>query len=162
MYTNVVQSVNLSTTQQPRPGRGGRLERAASARNRAAVDIAMIGLMRDARLRVSEASALTWGDVRRLHGDSGQTRGGGADETKHRDVSADTKRLLLPIRHGAGDDELILGMRPNQIAIRVGAAARQAGLGPGYSGDSPRLGMIRDIETLGVHLLGGYAADSAA
>ena len=46
-------------------------------------------------------------------------------------------RLLLSIRHGAGDDELVLGMRPNQIAIRIGAAARQAGLGEGYSGDSP-------------------------
>ena len=34
------------------------MERAASARNRGAVDIAMLGLMRDARLRVSEAAAL--------------------------------------------------------------------------------------------------------
>ena len=71
-------------------------------------------------------------------------------------------RLLLSIRHAAGDDGLILGMRPNKIAIRISAAARQAGLGPGYSGDSLRLGMIRDMETLGVHLLGGYAADSVA
>ena len=121
-----------------------------------------IGLMRDSRLRVSEAAALSWEDVRRLHGGSGQTRVGGADETKHREVSADTMRLLLSIRHGAGDAELILDMRPNQLAVRIGATARQAGLGPGYSGDSPRLGMTRDMETLGVHLLGGYAADSAA
>ena len=28
-------------------------------------------------------------------------------------------------------------MRPNQIAIQTGAGARQAGLGEGYSGDSP-------------------------
>ena len=70
-------------------------------------------------------------------------------------------RLLLSIRHGASDDELVLGMRPNQIAVRIGTAAREAGLGPGYSGDSPRLGMIRDMETLGVHLLGGCPADSA-
>ena len=122
----------------------------------------MIGLMRDSRLRVSEAASLTWGDVRRLHGDSGQTRGGGADETKHREVSADTMRLLLFIRHGAVDDELVLDMRPNQLAVRIGATARQVGLGPGYSGDSPRLGMIQDIETLGVHPLSGYVADSAA
>ena len=70
-------------------------------------------------------------------------------------------KLLLPVRGGAGDDEPVLGMRPNQIAARIGAAARQAGLGEGYSGDSPRLGMIRDMETLGVHLLGGYAAESS-
>ena len=70
-------------------------------------------------------------------------------------------KLLLPVCRGAGDDESVLGMRPNQIAIRIGAAARQAGLGEGYSGDSPRLGMIRDMETLGVHLLGGYTAESS-
>ena len=51
------------TAQEPRPGRGGRLERVASARNLGAVDIAMIGLMRDARLRVSEAASLIWGDA---------------------------------------------------------------------------------------------------
>ena len=49
------------TAYQPRAGRGGQLERTASARRRGAVDIAMIGLVREARLRVSEAAALTWG-----------------------------------------------------------------------------------------------------
>ena len=121
----------------------------------------MIGLMRDARLRVSEAAELTWGGIERLRGGSGRVRVLGAEQTSYREVSADTMKLLLPVRRGAGDDELVLGMRPNQIAIRIGAAARQAGLGEGYSGDSPRLGMIKDMETLGVHLLGGYAAESS-
>ena len=66
--------------------------------------------------------------------------------TSYRKVSADTMKLLLPIRRGAGDDESVLGMRPNQIAARIGAAARQAGLSEGYSGDSSRLGMIKDME----------------
>ena len=149
------------TAHQPRRGRGGRKERAAIARRRGAVDIAMIGLMRDARLRVSEAAELTWGGIERLRGGSGRVRVLGAEQTSYREVSADTMKLLLPVRRGAGDDELVLGMRPNQIAIRIGAAARQAGLGKGYSGDSPRLGMIKDMETLGVHLLGGYAAESS-
>ena len=52
-------------------------------------------------------------------------------------------------------------MRPNQIGRRIDAAARQAGLGEGFSGDSPRLGMIKDMETLGVHLLGSYVAVTA-
>ena len=126
----------------------------------------MIGLMRDARLRVREAAALTWRDIERARVGSGRVRAGrvrvgGAGEDSYRVVSADTMKLLLPIRRGVGDDELVLGMRPNQIAIRIGAAARQAGLGEGYSGDSPRLGMIRDMETLGVQLLGSYAAESA-
>ena len=65
------------TAQERRPGRGGRLERAASVRNRGAVDIAMIGMMRDARLRMSEAADLTWGDVWRMRGGSGRVSVGG-------------------------------------------------------------------------------------
>ena len=149
------------TAHRPRWGRGGRLERTPSARRRGAMDIAMIGLMRDARLRVSEAADLTWGDIERVRGGAGRARVAGDGETSHREVSADTMKLLLPVRRGASDDEPVLGMRPNQIARRIDAAARQAGLGEGYSGDSPRLGMIRDMETVGVHLLGAYAAESA-
>ena len=85
----------------------------------------------------------------------------GFEETSYREVSAGTMKLLLPIRQNAGDDEPVLGMMPNQIATRIGAAARQAGLGEGYSDDSPRLGMSKDMETVGVHLLGSYAAGSA-
>ena len=89
------------TAQEPRPGRSGRLERAASARNRGALDITMIGLMRDARLRVSEAAALTRGDVRRMRGGSGRVRVGGATETECREVSANTMGLLLStVRRG--------------------------------------------------------------
>ena len=149
------------TAHSPRWGRGGRLERTPNARRRGALDIAMIGLMRDARLRVSEAAELTWGDVRRLRGGTGRVRVVGDEETDYREVSADTMKLLLPVRRGGDDDEPVLGMRQNQIARRIDAAARQAGLGEGYSGDSPRLGMIKDLETLGVHLLGAYAAESA-
>ena len=119
----------------------------------------MIGLMRDARLRVSEAADLTWGDIERVRGGSGRVNVGSGGEDSYREVSADTMKLLSSIRRCAGDDEPVLGMRPNQIAARIGAAARQAGLGEGYSGDSPQLGMIKDMETLGVYLLGGYTAE---
>ena len=149
------------TAHSPRWGRGGRMERTPNARRRGAVDIAMIGLMRDARLRVSEAADLTWGDIERVRGGAGRVRVAGDGETGHREVSADTMKLLQPVRRGAGDDEPVLGMRPNQIGRRIDAAARQAGLGGGYSGDSPRLGMIRDMETVGVHLLGAYSAERA-
>ena len=149
------------TAHQPRGGRGGRMERTVSARRRGAVDVAMIALMRDARLRVSEAADLTWGDIERVRGGAGRVRVAGDGETGHREVSADTMKLLQPVRRGAGDDEPVLGMRPNQIGRRIDAAARQAGLGGGYSGDSPRLGMIRDMETVGVHLLGAYSAERA-
>ena len=129
------------------------MERVSSARRRGALDVAMIGMMRDARLRVSEVAALTWGDLEPVLGGSGRVRVG---ETGYRVVSADTMKLLSSARQGAGDDEPLLGMRPHQIAIRIGAAARQAGLGGGYSGDSPKLGIIQDIETHGVLLRGSY------
>ena len=47
-----------------RPGRGGRLESAQAAEVRGRLDIAIISLMRDAMLRVSEGAALTWGDIK--------------------------------------------------------------------------------------------------
>ena len=136
---------------EQRSGRGGHEERVSNARRRGTLDVAMIGLMRDARLRVNEAAALTWGDVERVPGGSGRVRVG---DTDYRVVSADTMKLLSLVRRGAGDNEPLLGMRPKQIPIRIGAAAKQAGLGEGYSGESPRLGMIQDLETLGVLLLG--------
>ena len=149
------------TAYEPRSGRGGQMERVSNARRRGALDVAldvaMIGLMRDARLRVSEAAALTWGDLEKVPGGSGRVCVG---ETDYRVVSADTMRLLSSVRRGADDTEQLFGMRPNQIAIRIGAAGRQAGLGEGYSGDSPRLGMIQDLETLGVLLLGSHLSES--
>ena len=104
--------------------------------------------------------ALTWGDLEQAPDGSGRLRVG---QSGYRVVSTDTMRLLSSVRRGGGDDsEPLLGMKPNQITIRIGAAARQAGLGGGYSGDSPRLGMIRDMETLGVLLLGGYVEESGS
>ena len=49
----------MQTACELRSGRGGRMERASNARRRGTLDVAMIGLMRDARLRVSEATADT-------------------------------------------------------------------------------------------------------
>ena len=116
-----------------------------NARRRGALDLAMIGLMRDARLRVYEAAALTWGDLERVPGGSGRVRVG---DTDYRVVSADTMKLLSRSAGGAGDNEPLLGMIPNRIAKRIGMASRQAGLGKGYSEESPRLGIIQDLETL--------------
>ena len=97
------------TAYEPRSGRGGHVERVSNARRRGAQDVAMISLMRDARLRVSEAAALTWGDLGQAPRGSGRVR---VADTGYRVVSADTMRLLSLIRRGAGDDESLLGMRP--------------------------------------------------
>ena len=47
----------------PRRGRSGRIESAETAQRRAALDLAIIGVLADGGLRRSEAAALTWGDV---------------------------------------------------------------------------------------------------
>ena len=38
-------------------------------------------------------------------------------------------------------DDLVFNLSPSQIGRRIQAAAKQAGLGDGYSGHSPRVGM---------------------
>ena len=53
-----------STARKPRRGRGGRFETQETARCRGNMDIALISLMRDGMLRVSEAAVLTWRDHR--------------------------------------------------------------------------------------------------
>ena len=70
-------------------------------------------------------------------------------------------RPLDAVRGDATDDERVLGLMPNQITSRIGAAAEQAGLGPGYSGESPRLGMLKDLEELGAVLLSERIEDEA-
>ena len=52
-----------STACNPRPSRGGRPEGRETAMCRGNLDIALISLMRDAMLRVSEAAVLTWSDI---------------------------------------------------------------------------------------------------
>ena len=85
------------------------------------MDVPVTGLMRDTRLRVSEAATLTWGDLERVPGGSGRVRVEASGETSYRVVKADTMKLLSSVRRGAGGDETLLGMRPNQIAIRPGS-----------------------------------------
>ena len=69
------------TGHKPRSGRGGRPEMTATAHRRGAVDVAMIGLVRDASLRVSETAELTWEDIERVRGGSGLVRVTGTGET---------------------------------------------------------------------------------
>ena len=116
----------------------------------------MIGLMRDGMLRVREAAAVTWGAIERLDDGAGRLRIGDGEDPEFRTLSADTMRLLDVIRRSASDEEFVVGLRPYQITLRIGAAAERAGLGPGYSGESPRLGMLKDLEDLGVLLIGDH------
>ena len=60
------------TAHEPRRSRGGVMESSESARRRGALDVAMIGLMRDAQLKVREATNLTWADIEQLPDGTGR------------------------------------------------------------------------------------------
>ena len=65
---------------------------------------------------------------------------------------AQTMATLRLIRIGKADSESVFGLRPNQISKRIKQAAEAAGLGDGFSGHSPRVGMARDLARAGIEL----------
>ena len=146
-----------STADHPRRGRGGLSESPRTARARGNLDIAVIGLMRDAMLRVSEAASLIWKDIQSEADGTGRllirrsktdTEGEGAMAF----VSAATMAMLRAIRGESLDTDRVFGLRPNQISARIKKAAQAAGLGSGFSGHSPRVGMARDLARAGIEL----------
>ena len=150
-----------AVAREPRISRGGVPERPDTAMQRGNVDVAMIGLMREAMLRVNEAAALTWADIYMIEDGTGRVRVPLSDKDEHRVLSPDTMSLVDAIRPPFEDDRRrVLDLRPNQISRRIGAAAEAAGLGEGYGGESPRLGMQHDLETLGILLIAQRVADT--
>ena len=119
-------------------------------------DLALMWLMRDCSLRVSEAGALTWGDVQgcTLYIAQSKTDQKGEGERKafgvgaagalmdHRAMSADT---------GPGDRIFPLSNR--QLRHRIAVALAAAGLGPGYSSHSFRIGTTVQMGRAGATLV---------
>ena len=150
-------AVIQATACTPRRGRGGRCESPATANYRGNLDLAVIRLMRDAMLRVSEAAVLTWQDLMTEADGTGRllirrskTDAEGAGTVMF--VSAETMATLGVIRNGAGETDRIFSLRPNQLSLRIKQAAQAAGLGDGFSGHSPRVGMARDLARAGIEL----------
>ena len=146
-----------STACKPRRGRGGRFESQETATCRGNLDIALISLMRDALLRVSEAAVLTWRDIAAEADGTGRLliRRSKTDVEGEGTVaflSSQTMETLRLMRRGTADSESVFGLRPNQISKRIKQAAEAAGLGDGFSGHSPRVGMARDLARAGIEL----------
>ena len=146
-----------ATAYQPRPGRGGWPESLATAWHRGRVDVALISLMRDAMLRVSEAAALTWADIVAEPDGTGRllirrSKTDPEGEGAVAFLSTQTMALLAALRAGAEAGASVFGLSPNQMAKRIKQAAQAAGLGEGFSGHSPRVGMARDLARAGVEL----------
>ena len=149
----------IAAAPRPRVGRGGRLETLAIAERRAAVDVALVSVMRDAMLRRSEAAALRWSDVDREPDGSGRltVRRSKTDQAGEGSVlylapatMATLARLpnawALPLVR-------VFPLSPSQLCRRIAAAAKAAGLGDGFSGHSPRIGMACDLARAGTGLV---------
>ncbi len=146
-----------ATACRPRLGKNGRRESAQAAARRGRVDIALVRLMRDAMLRVSECAALTWSDIETVPDGSGRLliRRSKTDpdgEGAVVFVSTQTMAALASIRNGAPAGLRVFELSSNQISLRIKKAALAAGLGDGFSGHSPRVGMAQDLARIGVEL----------
>ena len=137
----------------PRRGRGGRMESAETAQRRAALDLAIIGVLADGGLRRSEAADLTWGDVELWPDGTARLtvqKGKNQPEPATVAVTAATARALREIRpDDATPTTAVFGLTGEALANRVRAAARAAGLGDGFNGHSGRIGMARRMVAAG-------------
>ena len=137
--------------------KGGRFETPEEAIKRAAMDHAIIGLMRDAMLRSSEAADLVWADLEERDYGTGllcinRSKTDQEGQRFYAFVSPRTMTLLSAIRGDAQPTDSIFSLHRNQISNRIKKAAQIAGLGDGFSGHSPRIGMAQDLAQAGTEL----------
>ena len=138
------------TAPRPRSTLLGKRETPDHARVRARLDVALVAVMRDAMLRPSEASIITWGDIERDPDGSGTVYLQRPRDPVGQDLylGPPTMRALdsiCPLHPDPRD--FVFQLSPCQITRRIRAAAQAAGLRGRFSGDSPRLGMAQDLAT---------------
>ena len=145
------------TAHRPRSGPTGRTESAGSARRRGDVDIAIASVMRDAMLRRSEAAELRWESVQ-FQADGSARIAVRRSKTSRAstvlyvgpEAAADLRRIES---EGAAPGSRVFGLRTGRaISARLNAMAKAAGLGDGFRGHSPRVGMAQDLTAAGVGL----------
>ena len=150
-----------SGIQRVHQGKRRRKETLAAAAGRALVDLALLQVMRDGLLRVSEASALTWGNIELQEDGSGRLH----VARSKTDQTAEGAVLYL----GPAGVEALVAIRPEEAVIapqasvfslsarqirrRIKAAAKMVGLGEGFSGHSPRVGVAQDLSAAGAELM---------
>ena len=135
--------------------RGGRPETKEEAPRRGRLDIALCTLMRDAGLRRSEASALTWEDLQMWPDGTGRltilrsktNRSGQPEVVAVTRAGMAALEAIRPEEPVAG--QTIFGLSDRQIARRIQDAARNAGLGEDFTGHSGRVGLARTMTANG-------------
>ena len=149
LTADVLAVIRLTAVQPRRRGRG--IETPEQAAERGTFDVALVAVLSDGGLRRSEASSLTWGDVQRWDDGSGRitvirsktdVEATGAVVA----ITPTAMRALDAIRPaGVGGEAKVFGLSESQIARRVKAIAKAAGLADWelFSGHSSRVGMAR-------------------
>ena len=149
LTADVLAVIRLTAVQPRLRGRG--FETPEQAAERGKFDVALVVVLSDGGLRRSEASSLTWGDVQRWDDGSGRI----TVVRSKTDVEATgavvaitptAMRALDAIRPaGVGGEVRVFGLSESQIARRVKAIAKAAGLADWelFSGHSGRVGMAR-------------------
>ena len=149
LTADVLAVIRLTAVQPRLRDRG--LETAEQAAERGKFDVALVAALSDAGLRCSEAAALTWADVQRWEEGSGRitvVRSKTDAEAQGATVAITPAAMaaLSAIRPaGATGGEKVFELSESQIARRVKAIARAAGLADWefFSGHSGRVGMAR-------------------
>ena len=149
LTADVLAVIRLTAVQPRKRGRG--FETAEQAAERAHFDLALVAVLSDGGLRRSEASSLTWGDVQRWDDGSGRItviRSKTDVEAQGATVAITPAAMgaLSIIRPaGVGGEVKVFGRSESQIARRVKAIAKAAGLENWefFSGHSGRVGMAR-------------------
>lgn len=141
----------------PRITRGGMMESEEAAQRRALVDVCLIGLMRDAMLRRSEAAAAQWADLTTWQDMTGRleiprSKTDQAGRGTLRFVSGPVMDVLRALRLIGGGKGKIFPLQDRQICRRIAKAAAHAGLVGCFSGHSPRVGMAQDLAISGASL----------
>ncbi len=149
LTADVLAVIRLTAVQPRRRGRG--FETSEQAVERGKFDLALVAVLSDAGLRRSEAAALTWGDVVRWDDGSGRitvVRSKTDAEAQGAVVAITPAAMealaaLRPV--GVGGEARVIGLSESQIARRVKAIAKAAGLADWefFSGHSGRVGMAR-------------------
>ena len=149
LTADVLAVIRLTAVQPRRRGRGIETPEQAAARGK--FDVALVAVLSDAGLRRSEAAALTWGDVQRWDDGSGRIT---VIRSKTDVEAAGATVAITPVAMnaldairpaGTGSEVKVFGLSESQIARRVKAIARAAGLADWefFSGHSGRVGMAR-------------------
>ena len=149
LTADVLAVIRLTAVQPRRHGRG--IETPEQAAERGKFDVALVAVLSDAGLRRSEASSLTWGDVQRWDDGSGRitvvrSKTGAEAQGAVVAITPAAMNALDAIRPAGVDGSVkVFGLSESQIARRVKAIARAAGLTDWefFSGHSGRVGMAR-------------------